>query len=165
MKTSLRKSGIITIVFLITSLLLTSLAAHAQYPVVAGVANSNANGNATSHAISLPSGVQVSDLLIVIMGCRDRNFTTTTVSFPSGWTELVTRTATTGQGVVFYKIATATEAGAASITVSTATVQLMQEVPIQSIESKKGLSLVILKQHSLILHQWWHLQPILTLPL
>ena len=121
METFVRKSGVIAIAFVIANLFFVS-SAFGQFPVVAGTATSNANGNATTHTVSLPSGVEVGDLLIVIMGFRDRTFTLTTVSFPTGWTELVTRTATTGQGVVFYKVATATEAGAASISVSTGAV-------------------------------------------
>ena len=93
---------------------------YGQFPVVAGTATSNANGNVTTQTVSLPSGVVTGDLLIVIMGFRDRTFTTTTVTFPSGWTELVTRTAGTAQGIVFYKVATATEAGASSISVAAA---------------------------------------------
>jgi hypothetical protein len=93
-----------------------------SFPVVMGVAQSNAGDNVTTHIVSLPNDVEEGDLLIAIMGFRDRSFTATTVSFPAGWTELVTRTATTGQGVVFYKIATPTEAGAASISVSTGSV-------------------------------------------
>jgi hypothetical protein len=121
MKTFIRKSGVFAIAFVIANLFFVSNA-FGQYPVVAGTATSNAGGNATTHTVSLPSGVEVGDLLIVIMGFRDRNFTATTVSFPAGWTELVTRTVTTGQGVVYYKVATVTEAGAASISVSTGSV-------------------------------------------
>lgn len=93
-----------------------------SFPVVAGVAQSNANGNATSHTVSLPSGVEVGDLLVVIMGFRGgRTYTTSTVQFPAGWTELVTNTASSdGQGVVYYKVATGVEAGASSITVAAA---------------------------------------------
>ena len=114
---------------------LASLTAVAQYPVVAGVANSNSNGNTSSYTVSLPSGVQVNDLLIAIMGFRDRTFTTTTISFPSGWTQLVTRTAGSGQGIVFYKVATATEAGAASITVAGGTINARAAYTVYRIQN------------------------------
>jgi len=110
----LKRSVLLMVMMLVANM------SFAQYPLVAGTAQSNSNGNVTSHVVSLPTGVEVGDLLIAIMGFRNRTFTTTTVSFPTGWTELVTRTAGNGQGVVFYKIATATEAGAANITVAAA---------------------------------------------
>lgn len=92
------------------------------FPQIAGVQSSVSNGNVTSFNVVLPAGVEEGDLLIVISGYRGgRTYTTSTVQFPAGWTELVTRTASNnGQGVVFYKVATATEAGAASINVAAA---------------------------------------------
>lgn len=116
-KRLLLRTTVFAFAFAFANLFLVNKAS-AQFPVVAGTSTSFAGNNLTTQTVSLPSGVQVGDLLIVIMGFRDRTFTTTTVSFPSGWTELVTRTSGTSQGVVYYKVATATEAGAASISVA-----------------------------------------------
>ena len=97
--------------------LFTAYNSYAQFPVVGGSATSVSSGNAISHTVSLPSGIQEGDLLLVVLGFRDRAFNATSVSFPSGWVELVTRTETTGQGVVYYKIATATDAASSTISV------------------------------------------------
>jgi hypothetical protein len=68
-----------------------------DYPAVANTATSVNNSNGTSHTVSLPSGVQSGELLIVIFGFRGG--TGQTITWPSGYTSFFRSDRLTNVGV------------------------------------------------------------------
>ena len=80
-------------------------------PVVLSTTNSDFVTDTTSHLVAMPAIVNAGDLLMALVATHD----TSTVTTPSGWTQLVT--ANTGgaalgaQFGVYYKLAAGTEGG------------------------------------------------------
>lgn len=57
---------------------------HPTYPLVRDITTGNDGGTAgTSHTVTLPTGIDVGERLIVMFATRENN-----VTFPAGWTEL-----------------------------------------------------------------------------
>lgn len=56
------------------------------YPVVADVGVSTQTSDTTTHPVTLPTGIQIGDLLLLFISI-DNNPTNT--GFPSGWTQLI----------------------------------------------------------------------------
>jgi len=89
---------------LIVALMLTGLAANAQYPVVAGTNTSTDYSH--PHNVALPAGIQSGDLLLVFWA--DGN-TGTNANIPSGWTLIYNYANGTRRYIAMYRIATGTE--------------------------------------------------------
>lgn len=69
-------------------------AAASSPPSVATVAGNNQNANATTHTVTLPSGVTDGDLLLVFMSF-DGTFATPP-TWPGGWTQIISEDHTAG---------------------------------------------------------------------
>lgn len=64
-------------------LLLLATPAHAAFPTVAATNSTADSANATNHTVNLPTGISNGNLLLVTIACRN---STTTITFPAGWT-------------------------------------------------------------------------------
>lgn len=80
------------------------------FPTVESTATSQVNTSGTSHSATLPSGIAVGDLLIVICGC-------TSISAMSGWTFALS----TSSISVAYRVADGSEGSSVSFTTTGAT--------------------------------------------
>lgn len=80
------------------------------FPVVRSSANSSESG--TSHAVTMPSGIEVDNLLVVFFGCD-----ASTITVPSGWT--VRGEQLNGTGVRRLAIITKRAEGSDTLTVTT----------------------------------------------
>ena len=74
---------------------------------MAYVAAASANGNRTSHSVTVPSAVRAGDRLVLFLTLN----TTVTFTAPSGWTAVRSTDASGFVGRVWTKVATATDAG------------------------------------------------------
>jgi hypothetical protein len=83
-------------------------AAAASYPVVETTANSTQNSDVTSHPITLPSGVQVGDGLVVFFGFD--GVVTASISSGTGWAIYDQDPGTSGGGALVWKVADGTDA-------------------------------------------------------
>ena len=85
------------------------------FPVVAGTATSDEPTSTNTHHITLPSGIQPNDLLLIFWSDRERQGAT--VPIPAGWTELY-RNTTPGYArhIAWYKIANGSEGTQVTIT-------------------------------------------------
>ena len=87
------------------------------FPVVAGSASSAKTGTSGStHAVSLPSGIQSGDLLMVFWA--DANDASTAVNIPAGWTALYNDVwgSSNVRHVAFYRVATGSEGTTLNVT-------------------------------------------------
>jgi len=104
--------------------LVTTQTAWADFPQIVGYAISGHYSRVNNHTVSLPSGIEAGDLLLVFYADEGRN---TTATFPEGWTVLYNRYYYSPhytnnpdrfiRGAVLYRIADGTEG--ATITIST----------------------------------------------
>lgn len=83
------------------------------FPQVASTSSGNSGANTTSPSLTLPSGITAGDLLIMAF-CVDS--TTPTPTWPSGWTQIFTHTATEIQLQARYRIADGSEGASISLT-------------------------------------------------
>jgi PKD repeat protein len=79
------------------------------------VAAASTNGNRSSHAVTIPGGVQANDTLLLFLTV---NSTNVTVEAPAGWTEVQSGTVDGLQARVWSKSASSTDAGT-SVAVAT----------------------------------------------
>lgn len=77
------------------------------------------NANTASLSVVKPAGTAEGDLMIAF--CAVYDLATFTLTPPAGWTQLLIRVDVDTSGVIFYKIATASEPANYSFTVSTST--------------------------------------------
>ena len=86
------------------------------FPVVQATATSEEAVNIESHTVSLPTGIGVDDLLVVIFATAD-----TTVTFPAGWTSIfnLRDVGRDKRTVVYYRRADGTEGSSITVTTST----------------------------------------------
>jgi hypothetical protein len=87
----------------------------AQWPVIASGATSMETSNESTHVVSLPSGIQPGDLLIVVFGYANDD----DITFPVGWTAPTnTLYSSDGQTAarVAYRVADGTESDTISVT-------------------------------------------------
>ena len=101
---------------LIVVLCLFATPAWATFPTVAAT-NTSSSAPATSHTVSLPTGIVSGDLLIVTFAS---NANAITHSWPAGWTELYDQTSGTMSGSAAYRRADGTEGGTITVTVPVA---------------------------------------------
>lgn len=85
-------------------------------PVVNGSAVTN-NGNATSQAANLPSGIVAGELLLLFC---EVDSSATSINVPAGWTSLYNVTSGSNRQRAFYKTATGSEGATVTITIGTA---------------------------------------------
>jgi len=86
-------------------------------PTVAATNSGNNNTAGTSHTCNLPASISAGDLLILSVSADN-----TTISTPSGWTQLCTDINGTGARLsVFYKVAGGSEGGTVSVSTGAST--------------------------------------------
>ncbi|MCW5897068.1 MAG: hypothetical protein KIT50_15875, partial [Bacteroidetes bacterium] len=106
--------GIITVA--LCMLVLRSDLQAQMYPVVAGTTTSaKTSTSSTTHNVSLPSGIQAGDLLLVFW---TDNTTSTTVGTPSGWISLYSDVSGGRTRAAWYKIASGSEGPSLSLSLS-----------------------------------------------
>lgn len=98
------------------------------YPMFSGIAGATlksfqatCNADATNHVLDTPSGIEVGELLVVMIGYFTGGNTGTkerweTVSIPAGWTKAIEACVTQVGVVVFWKIADGTEGSSTTFT-------------------------------------------------
>lgn len=84
-----------------------------SYPIVETTATFENNSSTTSHSVTLPSGIQSGDLLLMILRPGDGR----TITLPSGWNLLSSRS-NNGVSYVIYKTASGTEGTSQNISLS-----------------------------------------------
>ncbi|MCW5922183.1 MAG: HYR domain-containing protein [Saprospiraceae bacterium] len=93
----------------------TNWVVQCPFPEVAGTASSSKNATVgTTHTVSLPTGIQSGDLLLIFWS--DANDVNTAPGTPSGWTQLYTNNAGSRYRVAWYKVADGTEGTTINIT-------------------------------------------------
>ena len=77
------------------------------FPVVESRNNSQSSGNVTTHPVDMPSGIQVDDLLIMVIGVDGDGSSAAVVTWPSGWSEIfqTAHSADTHSHSAAYKVA------------------------------------------------------------
>jgi hypothetical protein len=89
------------------------------YPTLAATNTSTKESGGTSHTVSLPSGIQAGDLLIIVFGAGKTTTNPGSVTWPSGWTELFWETDLNGSNYcslgACYKIADGGEGSTATV--------------------------------------------------
>lgn len=94
----------------------TTLAGDDIYPAVVGTATSTEDSQVTSHDVSLPSNIVSGDLLLMFFACLDPEFSTPTLTWPGGWTELDTETSGVRSHGIAYRIANGSEESTVVVT-------------------------------------------------
>ncbi len=89
-----------------------------QFPQVKATNTSKHDSTTTTHVVSLPTGVQVGDLLIIMLTMGST--ATNTISKPTGWEDLFNNGASNRKSAAFYRVATGSEGGTVSVTSSVA---------------------------------------------
>lgn len=89
-----------------------------SFPVVQATSSGN-NSATTSHSVTLPSGIEAGDKLIVFFTCEGSAGGATNT--PSGWTKLAERVEDSGAEDIRLVIYTKTAAGSDTLTVTTPT--------------------------------------------
>lgn len=84
-----------------------------SFPVIEGLATGASGPTETDHIVTLPDGVRVGDLLIVVIGQRS---TISTMTWPAGWTLMASSSSAAAQAR--YKIADGTEGASIIVTTS-----------------------------------------------
>jgi hypothetical protein len=88
-----------------------------DYPQVATTNTSSTSTASKSHSVSLPSGIQSGDLLIVLFNSNSAS----AVNQPSGWTEFLTRSSGPWISKGYYRKADGTEGSTLTITTTAGT--------------------------------------------
>ncbi len=91
-----------------------NVTASSSFPVVQSTNTSTSPDNTENHTVSLPSGIQTGDLILVFFALDDSN---NTIVWPSGWTEIALGDLGSTKLSVGYKIATSP--GGTSISIAT----------------------------------------------
>ena len=98
----------------------TSLSDDDIYPIVMTAATSTEDSLVTSHDVTLPSGIVIGDLLLMLFSCYRNAAGNPVITWDTGWTELdVYDTGQYSAGVA-YRVATGSEGSTATITTAAA---------------------------------------------
>ncbi len=88
------------------------------FPQVKSTNTSTSPDSSTTHTVSLPSGIETGDLILLFMAIDNSS---TTVTWPSGWTQLANNASGSNRISIAYKVATS--AGGSSVNVTTSNQQ------------------------------------------